>query len=174
MEFEEHGDQYGYDSIEHVCHLNYYVFFESLHLFLISWVVVLVEHPCDAVKPSVCHREAHVVSHNENVDEEQYEEFTIPKADTVINPWAMVIHVEYASSTAWAMMASLWLEYVAHQAVATTLTLCISQVETPEYRHLPRISKHWLEEGPQEHEEENMEYRQHCKCDWIMITCKKD
>ena len=38
----------------------------------------------------------------------------IPKADAIINPRAMVVHVEHASTARAAVMAALWLEYIAH------------------------------------------------------------
>ena len=69
----------------------------------------------------------------------------------------MVIHVEYTSVAARAVMASLRFEYVAHQTVAAALVLRITQVEAPEDWNLPRVRRHGLDEGPNEHYEEYVE-----------------
>jgi hypothetical protein len=55
-------------------------------------------------------------------------------------------------------MASLWLKDIAHQAVASAFVFRITQMETPKYRYLSRISSHSLDEGPDKHDEENMEH----------------
>jgi hypothetical protein len=41
----------------------------------------------------------------------------------------MMVHVEHASVTSWAVMTSFWLEDVAHQAVPSSFVLRITQME---------------------------------------------
>jgi len=53
-----------------------------------------------------------------------------------------MVHVENASVASGAVMASLWFENIAHQAVTTSLILIVSQMEAPEHGHLPGISSH--------------------------------
>ena len=68
-----------------------------------------------------------------------------------------MVHVEDAAIARGAMMASLRLEDVAHEAIAATLVLWVTIVLAPEDGHLARICRHALNEGPDEHEEEKME-----------------
>ncbi len=75
-------------------------------------------------------------------------------ATAIIDPGAMVIHVEHASVAGRAVMAALGLEHVAHEAVPAAFVLWVSQMEAPEHRHLAWISGHGLEEGPKYHEEQ--------------------
>jgi hypothetical protein len=68
----------------------------------------------------------------------------------------MMIHVQNTPVAGGAMMASLWLENVAHQAVASTLVLRVAQVEAPKDRDLARVRSHHLKEGPSEHNKQEM------------------
>lgn len=61
-------------------------------------------------------------------------------------------------------MTPLRFEHIAHQAIATAFVLCIAQVETPEHRHLARVSSHYLEERPHQHAETDVEeYQNHSR-----------
>ena len=99
VESKEHSDQYGNNSVQHVSYLDYYIFCEGFRVFFRFVVVVFVNHPVNAIEPCMSHREDYEVCDNENIDKKQYEEFAVPKADTVINPRAVVIHIEYATTT---------------------------------------------------------------------------
>jgi len=55
------------------------------------------------------------------------------------------------------MMASLWLEHVAHQAISSSFVFVISQMESPKDWHLARISGHRLEERPYQHDKNHIE-----------------
>jgi hypothetical protein len=58
-------------------------------------------------------------------------------------------------------MATLWLEHITHQAVATSFIFVVTQMETPKYWHLAWVSCHCLEEGPKEHcKQDIIEYKQ--------------
>jgi hypothetical protein len=57
-----------------------------------------------------------------------------------------MVHIEYASIASRAMMASLWLENVAHQAISSPFVFVITKMEAPEDWDLTRISGHRLEE----------------------------
>lgn len=68
----------------------------------------------------------------------------------------MMVHVQHASVAGRAVVAPVRLEYVADEAVATTLRLVVAEVEAPERWHLPRITVHGLEEGPYQHQKEHV------------------
>ena len=65
-------------------------------------------------------------------------------------------------------MASLWLEDVAHETVAASLLLRITEVEAPEDRDLPGVCGHGLNEGPDKHYEEDVEH-DHQYLRWELI-----
>ena len=72
-----------------------------------------------------------------------------------------MVHVEHTSVACGAMMATLWLEHIAHKAITTSFIFVVAQVEAPKYRHLTRVSRHRLEERPEEHcEEDIIEYQE--------------
>ena len=81
-----------------------------------------------------------------DVDEEQNEELAVPKADAVVNPWAVMVHIEHTPVARRAVMTPLWLKNVAHKAVSASLILRISQVEAPKYGYLAWIGSHGLYE----------------------------
>ena len=62
--------------------------------------------------------------------------------DTVIDPGAVMVHVQHTSIAGGAVMAAFRLEYVAHETVSTTLILRVTQMESPEDRHLTWIGRH--------------------------------
>ena len=134
--------------------------------------VIGVEGPLDAFKPGYRHSDADKIGDYQDVNQEQDEEFSIPKADAVVYPGAMMVHVEHASVAGGAVMASFWLEDVAHKTISAPLILRVSQVEAPEDRDLSRIGCHGLDEGPYHHEENKMEAAEqdeHCRvvfCFW--------
>jgi len=55
-------------------------------------------------------------------------------------------------------MASFWLENVAHEAISAALVLRVSQVESPEDGYLAGVRGHSLDEGPDQHEEKDVEH----------------
>jgi len=69
-----------------------------------------------------------------------------------------MVHVEHTSVAGRAVMAALRLKYVAHEAIAATFVLRVSQVKAPEDWHLTWVSCHCLDEGPDEHDKQDMEY----------------
>ena len=68
-----------------------------------------------------------------------------------------MVHIENTAVAGGAMVTSLWLEYVAHETVATALMLCITKMEAPRHRDLPRIGGNRLDERPYHHEKDHME-----------------
>ena len=58
------------------------------------------------------------------------------------------------------MMAALWLENVAHETVTASLILWVTEMEAPEDWNLSRVCCHALNERPDQHKEEYMEYRE--------------
>jgi len=69
-----------------------------------------------------------------------------------------MVHVQDTPITGRAVMASLRLEDVAHQAIPPSFILRVSQIEAPEDRDLARVSKHGLEEGPNEQDEDHVKH----------------
>ena len=57
-----------------------------------------------------------------------------------------MVHVQYTSVASGAVMASLGLKDVSHQAIPPSFILRVTEVEAPEDRNLSRISEHRLEE----------------------------
>ena len=66
-------------------------------------------------------------------------------AYTVVDPRAVVVHVQYATVACRAVMASLRLEDIAHKAVASALVFRVTQMEAPEDGNLTRVSCHCLD-----------------------------
>jgi len=160
VELKEHGHQDGDDAVKHVCDLDHKVSDELLLVLVGLAEIVGVQGPLNRVDPRKKHRYCNKVGHEEHVDEEKDEEFAVPKADAVIDPWAVVVHIEHTSVAARAVMASLWLKDVAHQAISATLVLRVTQMEAPEDWNLPRICSHGLYERPNHHDEDEMEHTQ--------------
>ena len=142
MELQEHGHEYRDDSIEHECHLDNNVLGQLLLIFLLCAIVIRVKTPLNTFQPSVPHRDDHEVGDNQHVDQEQDEKFAIPKSNAVIDPGAVMVHVEYAPIAAGAMMTTFRLKYVAHEAVSAALILRVAQVEAPEDGYLAGIRSH--------------------------------
>lgn len=122
-------------------------------------IIIYIKYPLYTRKPVIKERSYNKVSSYEDIDEQKHEEFAVPKANTVVDPRAVMVHVQHTPVASRAVMASLRLEYIAHQAVPPSFILRVSQVEAPEYRHLSWVCEHGLEEGP------NEEYEDHVECD---------
>ena len=105
-------------------------------------MLVGVDGPLDALNPWSEHRKDNEDGGQLDVDEKQQEVLTVPEADAVVDPRAVMVHVEHASVAGGAVMAPLGLEDVAHEAVAATLVLRVSQVEAPEDWDLPGVCCH--------------------------------
>jgi len=57
-----------------------------------------------------------------------------------------MVHVKNAPVAGRAMMAALWLENIAHQAVTTSFVLRVTEMEAPKDWHLSGICRHRLHE----------------------------
>ena len=88
--------------------------------------VIGVEGPLDAFKPGYGHSDADKIGDYQDVNQEQDEEFSIPKADAVVYPGAVMVHVEHASVAGGAVMASFWLKDIAHKTVTPALIFWIT------------------------------------------------
>jgi len=89
------------------------------------------------------------------IQQELHEELSVVEADAIVDPWAMVIHVENATVANTAMVSSIWLPYIAHLAVTPPLCL-ITHVEAPIGRHNTWICHDALVECCHQVEEENV------------------
>ena len=104
--------------------------------------------PCDGLIGVCCHGHQHIVGREKDVNEEQHEVLAVPEAHTVVDPRAVMVHVEHTSVAHRAVVTSLWLEHVAHQAIPSAFVLWVAQVKAPENGDLPRVSSHGLDERP--------------------------
>ena len=100
VELEEHGHQDGDDAIEHEGDLDDDVLDQLLLVSILCAKVVCIERPLDTLKPGIGHGDDNKVGDNEHIDEEQDEEFAVPEAYTVIDPRAMMVHIEHTSVAA--------------------------------------------------------------------------
>ena len=157
MEFEEHGHENGNDSVQHVGNLDDNVCHERILVLLLCGEVVGVETPLDRIEPGKGHAHSHDVGYYKHVNEEENEEFAIPEADAVVDPGTVVVHVEHTPIARLAMMAPLRLENVAHQTVTTSFNFRIAHVESPKDGNLAGFHSHGLVEGPDHHDEEEVE-----------------
>ena len=158
MELEEHGHEYRDYSIEHECQLDRYVTSQQLLVLSLSAVIVGIEGPLDTLEPSERHTDNDPVGNDQYIDKEKDKKLAVPETNTVVNPRAMMVHVEHAPVARRAMMATLRLKYVAHEAVAATFVLRVTQVEAPEDWNLTWVSCHRLDERPYEQDEQDMEH----------------
>lgn len=69
----------------------------------------------------------------DDVEEHLEEEFTVLEANAIVDPWAMMVHVEDASIACGAVVAAFGFEDVADEAEATTFLVGIVEEETPGY-----------------------------------------
>ena len=68
-----------------------------------------------------------------------------------------MIHVQYTPVTGRAVVASIRLEHMTHQAIPPPFVFRVAHEKPSIRRHLARIGEDCLEEGSQEHEEESVE-----------------
>ena len=157
MEFEEHSHKNGNDSVQHVGNLDHNIGHQRILVLLLCGEVVGVETPLDGIEPGKSHTHSHNVGDYEHVNEEKNEEFAIPEANAVVDPRTVVVHVQHTPIARLTVMTSLRLENVAHKTVAAALDLRISHMEAPKDGHLTRLHRHGLVEGPNHHDEEEVE-----------------
>jgi hypothetical protein len=65
-----------------------------------------------------------------HIQEELDEELSVVEANAIVDPWAMVVHVENATVADTTMMCSIRLPHIAHFAVSPSLCL-VTHVEAP-------------------------------------------
>jgi len=137
--------------------LEQFVFSLQLCFRLKLLVVVNIQAPANGIQPVPDQREEHEVSHEQYVDQEQKEVLPVPKAHAVVDPGAVVVHVEHAAVANRAVVAPFGLEDVAHEAVSAASLLGVTKMETPKNRHLPWVRNHRLDERPYKHKEKEVE-----------------
>lgn len=145
MEFQEHSHQHCDCTIHDEGGLDNEVLLHNILVVLLLRVVVNIKRPKNALEERVSHRCNIEVCDHKHVDQQQDEKLAVPEPDAVIDPWAVVVHVQDASIASGAVMAALGLEDVAHETIAAALILGVTQMEAPEDRHLTGVCRHCLE-----------------------------
>jgi len=64
------------------------------------------------------------------IQEKLHEELAVVEADTIVDPWAMMVHIEDAAIANTTVVSPVWLPYVAHLAVPPPLRL-VAHIEAP-------------------------------------------
>jgi hypothetical protein len=95
-----------------------------------------------------------------NVEQEVEEKLSVVEANTVVDPWAMVVHVEDAAITNAAMMRAIWFPHVAHLAIPSPFCL-VTHIEAPIRRDDPWIRHDALVESGAQIDEEEMVDEEH-------------
>ena len=72
---------------------------QELLVFVFGAEVISIKRPLDTFNPRNRHGCTDKIGDDEDVDQQKYEEFAIPEADAIVNPGAMMVHVEHASVT---------------------------------------------------------------------------
>jgi len=110
---------------------------------------------CEQVKSE---DDGHYASHHddkqgsEDIEQQLYEKLPVVEADTVVDPWAMVVHIEDAAVANTAVVCAVRLPYVAHLAVPSALCL-VSHVKAPIRWYKTRIRHDALVERDKQVEE---------------------
>lgn len=156
MEFQEKCHEYCNNGSQDITQLNEKTSEKNLTVSLGVRKVERIYLPLDSHQELVEKSHHDVVCSKKNVDQQEQEVFAVPEANAIVDPWAMMIHVQDASIACRAMMASFRFEHIAHQAIAASLILCITKMESPEHWNLTGISGHRLKERPHKHQEQQM------------------
>jgi hypothetical protein len=111
-------------------------------------VVVNIQSPVETLKPVVEKSNNNKVSAQKNVDQKKHEKLPVPESNAIVNPRAVMVHIEDTPIASRAVMAAFGLENVAHQTVTPSFVFRISEVKAPKDWDLPWISGHCLDERP--------------------------
>jgi hypothetical protein len=90
-----------------------------------------------------------------DIEQELDEELSVVEANTIVDPWAMVVHVENATVADTAMMCTVGLPNIAHFTIPPSLSL-ITHVKAPIWRHHTWICHDALIERSNQIEEEHV------------------
>ena len=69
------------------------------------------------------------------INQQQQEELPVPKPDAIIDPRAVVVHIQHAPVASRAVMAPVRLKNIANEAIPSPLSLIIIQVKAPKSGH---------------------------------------
>jgi hypothetical protein len=90
-----------------------------------------------------------------HVAQQLNKEFPIIEANAIVDPWAVMIHVQNAAIANAAVVSAVWLPHIAHLAVSPSLRL-VTHVKTPIGRYDARIRHDALIEREHEIAEQDM------------------
>lgn len=111
------------------------------------------------VNEVVKHKDNIAIHSNYYIEEQKYKIFSVPKPNAIINPGAVVVHIQNSSVSAAAVMSTLRFKNITYKAVSLASAYWISLPKPPKGRNFSWICEHGLKESPHDHEEENMKYR---------------
>ena len=100
MKFEEHGHQASHDTHEEEAQGDHAMLLEVILHRVIPERICLKEslvEPCYGLIGVCCHGRQHVVGREEDIDEQQHEVLAVPEAHTIVDPGAVMVHVENTS-----------------------------------------------------------------------------
>lgn len=146
MEFQEPCKQDQNHEVH--CEANQYAHLFVFHLtlsLLATFFGPRVVASGEPVKILAKGKESHV-GQQKSIDKQIQEKLPVPESNTVIDPGTVVVHVQHASITCRAMVATVGLENIADEAVAPPFGLVVTKVEAPKHGYLTRITVHGLEE----------------------------
>jgi len=98
-----------------------------------------------------------------DIHEQLDEELPVVEADTIVNPWAVMIHVQNAPIAYAAVVSSVRFPHITHLAIPSSFGF-IAHVESPVGRHQARICHDALVERCQQVEEQQMIHEEAKNC----------
>ena len=97
MELQEHGHQNSDRHVEHVSNLDHNILHQQLLVLFPTTTIVGIDAPLDGLKPGEAHSDGDEISDNEDVNEQEDEELAIPESNAVVDPGAVMVHVEHTA-----------------------------------------------------------------------------
>jgi hypothetical protein len=154
MKFQEHRNNERKNKDETIANQNDSdvndVFIKNLHINQVQ------DDQIDPIK----FREVHVNGQNGSVDQKLHEKLSVVKADAVVNPRTMMVHVQHARVAHRAMVRALGLEGVANQAVSLSLVVVVPDVKSPVQRNVAWLRVHRPKKRPHQHEQKHVKHDQ--------------
>ena len=118
---------------------------------------LLLEAPGESQVKVITHGHFNHDSDGLRIYQGEHKMLPVPKTDAIVEPEAVVVHVEHAPVTRRAVVAPFRLKHVTHEAVATFLLSPLAILEAPEGWNLSGITHCCLVIRPNQHVEIGVE-----------------